>query len=252
MFPLIIQTPPISNPRNKQYLLTRVTPSNGCSIGRRPRDKTDEITRKRRIKEKRNKISRDIPLPVLDIRDGRLAKADFLMESGNSQTTAISSGIRYEERKIYDRESSWRGGVSSSFEAYSWHRSSSTTVQISWKRPYSHSAERGKFSKGRTGSIFSGHRVCISSVIGGMRFRIGGGDRGLEESKHSLMPALCPSHPSKPALDATPILNDLRLCSFQVCLQLDSPSCSFITIYSDFYFISTNLGFAFIFFTFFF
>lgn len=110
MFPLIIQTPPISNPRNKQYLLTRVTPSNGCSIGRRPRDKTDEITRKRRIKEKRNKISRDIPLPVLDIRDGRLAKADFLMESGNSQTTAISSGIRYEERKIYDRESSWRGG----------------------------------------------------------------------------------------------------------------------------------------------
>lgn len=85
-----------------------------------------------------------------------------------------------------------------------------------------------------------------------MRFRIGGGDRGLEESKHSLMPALCPSHPSKPALDATPILNDLRLCSFQVCLQLDSPSCSFITIYSDFYFISTNLGFAFIFFTFFF
>lgn len=110
MFPLIIQTPPISNPRNKQYLLTRVTPSNGCSIGRRPRDKTDEITRKRRIKEKRNKISRDIPLPVLDIRDGRLAKADFLMESGNSQTTAISSGIRYEERKIYDRESSEGGG----------------------------------------------------------------------------------------------------------------------------------------------
>lgn len=94
------------------------------------------------------------------------------------------------------------GGVSSSFEAYSWHRSSSTTVQISWKRPYSHSAERGKFSKGRTGSIFSGHRVCISSVIGGMRFRIGGEGEG--KGIEALVDA---SSLSKPPLETCPRCN---------------------------------------------